>query len=133
MSNIERLDGFTVDGFGNVIPGEPQTGDVIRVDGRIEQRYAAPIPHTPKPITMTDKQFRKFVQNKLGAGVYGKAFRDASTSSDTAVMDAYAAWVKADTYDKAEVAAMTQALQDAGIITEQQRDALVKNGNWPEA
>ena len=39
MNNIERLDGFTADGFGKVIPGAPQTGDVIRVDGRIEQRY----------------------------------------------------------------------------------------------
>jgi len=129
---MERLDGFTIDGFGNVIPGQIQPGDVVRANGA-EYRYTPPPVITPKPIIMTDKQFRKFVQSKLGPGVYGKAFRDASTSNDPDVMDAYAAWFKADTYEKADVSAMTQALQNAGIITAAQRDALVKNGNWPEA
>lgn len=92
-------------------------------------------PPGPKtiPITMTDKQFRQHVQKKLGAGVYGKAFKDASQSNDGAVLDAYAAWSKATTYDKAEVAAFTDALVTAGILTSQQRALLVGNGNWPEA
>lgn len=46
---IERLDGFTADGFGKVVSGNPQDGDVIRIDKRVEQRYYAPVKPEPKP------------------------------------------------------------------------------------
>lgn len=129
---MERLDGFTRDGFGNVIPGEIQPGDVVRVNGA-EYRYTAPPVIARKPIIMTDKQFRQYVQAKLGPGVYGTAFKAASQSNDGSVLDAYAAWSKATTYEKAEVAAFTAALVSANILTTQQRASLVGNGNWPEA
>jgi hypothetical protein len=45
--NMERLDGFTADGKGNVIAGQIQDGDVVRIDGRIEQRYYAPVAEPP--------------------------------------------------------------------------------------
>lgn len=42
--SMERLDGFTADGKGGVVSGDPQDGDVVRIDGKIEQRYYAPQP-----------------------------------------------------------------------------------------
>jgi hypothetical protein len=128
---MERLDGFTADGFGNVIPGEIEPGDVVRVNGA-EYRYTAPPIVTPKPIIMTDKQFRKHVQQQLGGGVYGQAFKAASQSNNGDVLDAYAAWSKATTYEKSEVAAFTAALVSEGILTSQQRTLLVGADNWPE-
>lgn len=52
MSLIEKLDGFTADGFGNVIGTEQDLvdGDVMRItNGRdvSEQRYYAPVPMPP--------------------------------------------------------------------------------------
>jgi hypothetical protein len=49
MATIERLDGFTADGFGNVISGQPQNGDVIRVGGTVERRYYAEPSPTKAP------------------------------------------------------------------------------------
>jgi hypothetical protein len=86
-----------------------------------------------KPVIMTDKQFRKHVQNQLGGGVYGQAFKAASQSTNGDVLDAYAAWSKASTYEKADVAAFTAALVSDGILTAQQRTLLVGSNNWPEA
>lgn len=84
------------------------------------------------PIIMTDKQFRKFVTQQLGVGAYGLAFKTASVSNDGTVLDAYAAWAKAQTYEKSDVAQFTAALVAAGILTAQQRTLLVGNNNWPE-
>ena len=120
-----------------VIAGIPADGDFVRrrrggyEDFRVKR--AEPAAPPPSPVIMTDKQFRKFVQAKLGVGVYGTAFKAASESADGSVLDAYAAWSKADTYEKAEVAAFTAALVSANILTAQQRTSLVGNGNWPEA
>ena len=130
LADLERKLGVT--GFTQV-PDEVESGDIVVGENGYEKPKPGNAERPKTSIVMTDKQFRKFVQAKLGAGVYGKAFKDAAASNEPAVMDAYAAWLKAETYEKAEVSAMTQALQDAGIITQNQRDALVKNGNWPEA
>jgi hypothetical protein len=48
---VEKLDGFTADGKGNVIGTEADVsdGDVVRIDGRIEQRYRAPAPVESEP------------------------------------------------------------------------------------
>lgn len=45
---IERLDGFTNEGLGNVIAGDLVAGDVVRINGKIEQRwYPTPEPAPP--------------------------------------------------------------------------------------
>lgn len=129
---LQRMSGFSNEG-GVPIEGEIQVGDVVLEPNGSQYRWHPIPPHVPKPVTMTDKQFRQYVQVKLGPGVYGAAFKAASQSSDGAVLDAYAAWAKATTYDKSEVAAFTSALVAASILTSQQRASLVGNGNWPEA
>lgn len=54
---IDRLDGFTADGFGNIVEGDPQEGDVIRIDDRIEQRYYATVAVVkPEAVPSTTKQ-----------------------------------------------------------------------------
>lgn len=55
---IERLDGFTAEGHGNVISGTPQPGDVIRIDGKIEQRVPA-APVSPQPNNNGNPYFGK--------------------------------------------------------------------------
>lgn len=66
--NIERLDGFTADGFGNVIEGEPQDGDVVRIEGIEERRYYEPKPVEPevaKPKTTLDDVKSKLAELTL--------------------------------------------------------------------
>ncbi len=127
LADLEKKLGVT--GFVQV-PDEVDNGDIVVGDDGYEK---PPVPETQKtPIIMTDKQFRKHVQSKLGGGVYGQAFKAASQSNNGDVLDAYAAWSKATTYEKAEVAAFTAALVSEGILTSQQRTLLVGADNWPE-
>lgn len=87
---------------------------------------------TTYPVVMSDKAFRHFVQKQLGAGVYGKVFKAAESSTDGAVSDVYAAWLKATQYDKTEVTALCDVLVKAAILADDQRKLLVGD-SWPEA
>lgn len=63
---MQRLDGFTVDGFGNPISGEIVNGDVVRI-GNTERRYFAPVASTsPEFPTLSGSQFLSMLAATLG-------------------------------------------------------------------
>jgi hypothetical protein len=130
LADLERKLGVT--GFTQV-PDEVESGDIVVGENGYEKPKPGNAERPKAPVIMTDKQFRKHVQNQLGGGVYGQAFKAASQSTNGDVLDAYAAWSKATTYEKADVAAFTAALVSDGILTSQQRALLVGADNWPEA
>lgn len=101
--------------------------------GWINPPPKVPPPYVPKPITMTDKQFRKYAAQKLGsAAAVGLIYKAAAASADGDVQYAFMAWSKAQTFEKAEVEALTAVLVTAAIMTGAQRDKLI-GANWPEA
>lgn len=55
---IERVSCFPNEGTPEVIPGEPQDGDIVRINGSVYQRYKAPVEappaDTPMPPTLTE-------------------------------------------------------------------------------
>ena len=56
---IERVTCFPNEGTPEVVPGDPQAGDIVRIDGKIYQRYMPPS-ETPAPLearTLTWDQF----------------------------------------------------------------------------
>lgn len=136
---IERLDGFTADGFGNVIPGDPQPGDVIRVNGTTERRYYAPVAHVPIPRILTKTQFQDYAVSKLGGGSTGMArfteIMDATRDSAAgAVRFAYARYEAAQTFEKANTATLTAIMaadSQSGHITSAERTAILDD--WPTA
>jgi hypothetical protein len=63
---MQRLDGFTADGFGNPISGEIVDGDVVRI-GNTERRYYAPaVQQAPEFPTLTGSQFLSMLAETLG-------------------------------------------------------------------
>ena len=93
----------------------------------------APLPYVTKPIVMTDKQFRKYAAQKLGSeAAVGLIYKAASASADGDVQYAFMAWSKAQTFEKAEVVALTAVLVTGGIMTQAQRLTLI-GADWPEA
>ncbi len=86
-----------------------------------------------RPITLTDKQFRKFAAQQLGsAAAVGAIWKAASASADGDVQFAFMAWSKAQTLEKAEVEQLSAVLVAGGCMTAQQRDKIT-GANWPEA
>lgn len=132
---IQRLDGFTADGFGNVIEGDPQDGDVIRIDGRIEQRWSPPAtPIPPPPSLLSKTAFQDYAVSQLGAGVTGMArftaIMDATRdNTDGAVRFAFARYEAALTFEKTNTASLTAIMVSASVMTADERTAIIDN--WP--
>jgi hypothetical protein len=138
--SIERLDGFTADGYGNVISGDIQEGDVIRINGTIERRYyATPAPADPKPRVLSKTAFQDYAISQLGGVPDGMArfttIMDATRDSVSgAVRFAFARYEAAQTFEKENTATLTAIMaadSQTGHITTDERTAIIEN--WPEA
>ncbi len=132
---IERLSDFTRDG-GVVIQGQPQPGDVIRIDGAIEQRLQVYAPYVPSPIVQSKRIFLENAATALGANGAGRAdlgkiIRNMRASVDDEVYVIAERYNSAETLDKAQVAGLTAILVSKSIMTTQQRTAIL--AAWPEA
>lgn len=152
---IERLDGFTADGFGHVIPGDPVDGDVVRIDGKIEQRYSAPVIPTPQPHTpgnpyfpgwrpKTQLGFWGLVQGvfiALGGSNEAGADRFARLLTDTrarGIVEMIRATDTIDTDDKdgaflkaLKFLTTTNAASDGQpLMTPQEAGAIMQKTNW---
>ena len=107
---IERLDGFTNEGFGNVIAGALQEGDVVRENGTTERRYYAQLPPSgPQPRAAT----RREVLSNLPPG----RVRAWSLSTDDEAGDTYALLLAVDTITPSEWARIGDALEGATILS----------------
>lgn len=136
MAIIEKVTCFPNKGTPDVIPGDPVAGDLVRITNGgsvVYQHYTPPqSPPAPKPIVMSDKQFRKFAAQQLGSSAdVGAIWKAANDSTDSDVKFALMAWSKADTFEKSEVAALTTLLVAGGCMTANQRTDIL--GNWPVA
>lgn len=134
--SIERLDGFTSDGGGHVIPGEPIDGDVVRIDGRIEQRFYVPPAPVPAAIVISKRVFIETASAALGPNGQGRAalgtiLRGMATSLDDEIYVVAQRWDSAETLDKSQVATLTAILASKGIMTAQQRTTVLNA--WPTA
>lgn len=134
---IEKVSCYPNEGTPEVIAGDPVDGDLVRITNGsavIYQRYTSPPPPpTPKPIVMTDKQFRKYAATQLGSNAaVGAIWKAANASTDDDVKFALMAWTKAETFEKSEVVGLTTLLVNGSCMTSNQRLALVGPGNWPE-
>lgn len=132
---MERLDGFTVDGFGNVIPGEIQRGDVVRIDG-LECRWFPPEEMPKRPLVLSKTAFQDYAVSQLGGGIIGMArftaIMDATAvHADGAVRFAYARYHAAERFEKENTALLTQIMAGNGTMTAEERSAILDN--WPEA
>lgn len=138
--SMERLDGFTADGKGNVIAGSIQDGDVVRIDGRIEQRYYAPVPAAPTPRVLDGVAFNTLCFTVLGGGTSGAQIA-AGMATFQAIMDAAAAAGGAAKacvthYDKSNAFVMADVqtvffpiLVAAGALSQARADAVI--AAWP--
>ena len=143
---IVKLDGFTADGFGNVIGTEADLvdGDVERItadDGHVREcrYYARPAPPPPPPRVLTKTQFQDYAVSQLGGGVTGMGrFTDimdaTAASASSAVRFAYARYPAADTFEKTQTGVLTGIMAadtQAGHITADERTTILDN--WPIA
>lgn len=131
--SMERLDGFTADGHGNVIPGDIVDGDVVRIDGHTEKRYYAPVAPTPQPMLLSKTAFQDLSVAHLGAGMTGmarfQAIMDACAGGSGAIKFCFSRYEAAQTFEKTQVANFTAIMVAAAIMTQAEADAILNN--WP--
>lgn len=133
---MERLDGFTADGLGNVIQGEIQRGDVVRIDGKLEVRWFPPEALPPRPLILSKTAFQDYAVSQLGGGLTGMSrfteIMDAAAASPVgAVRFVFARYEAADRFEKTNTATLTQIMAGNGTMTAEERTAIIDN--WPEA
>ena len=126
---IEKLDGFTADGYGNVIGTEQDLtdGDVCRIDDKIERRWYAPGPApVPQPIALTQLGFITLCQE--AGGMTDDMLVLCKNDAALAAM-----WIKfnaAATIEKTDnrIPAALQALEALGYLPNKAKTVL---DNWP--
>lgn len=144
MTKIEKVSCFPNEGTPEVIPGDPQAGDLVRITtdngAEIYERYTPPAAQAdPLPRILSKTAFQDYAVSQLGGGVVGMArftqIMDATRdSSSGAVRFAFARYEAAVTFEKQNTALLTQIMAgDAtvGHLTGAERLAIIDN--WPEA
>lgn len=139
MTQIVKIDRTT----GDVIPGEPQTGDYVRITTAsgavIEQEYTAPEAPTSRPRVLSKTAFQDYAISQLGGGLTGMArfteiMNATRDSASGAVRFAFARYEAAQTFEKENTATLTAVMAAdtaTGHLTDAERSALI--ANWPEA
>lgn len=139
MTQIVKIDRTT----GDVISGEPQTGDYVRITTAsgavIEQEYTAPDASSPRPRVLSKTAFQDYAISQLGGGLTGMArfteIMDATRDSASgAVRFAFARYEAAQTFEKGNTDTLTSVMAadtTPGHLTEQEQTAII--GNWPAA
>lgn len=139
MIVIEKLDGFTADGFGHVIGNQQSLGDgdVMRItNGKdvLEKRYYAPVAPSPvlTPREVRKWEFAEFATAAVGsAGAFGTIIKACRDSADNAVIGAYELFKSQSTLTKNEATALLTLLAAKTIITVQQKTDIL--AAWPTA
>lgn len=140
MSTIVRLDGFTCEGKGNIIAGSIVDGDVVRIDGKIEQRWTTlAAPPAPTPRVFDWGGFKDYLVGLLGGGDTGtaalqtivEAARDhAGTATNDKLTRYFYTWFTGSTvFTKAETALRLVPLVATLVVTQNQANAVASN--WP--
>lgn len=135
MTVIVKIDRVT----GEVIPGEPQTGDYVRITTSsgavIKQEYAAPpAPPPPRPIVFrTGKDMALQLITWLGGNAAARAALGAIVracqGSANGADNFFAYYLTLENFTKDEFLAVLNAVS-VSIITQPQKDYVANN--WPE-
>lgn len=136
---IERVSCFPNEGTPVVIPGDPVTGDLVRITtdsgAVIYERYTVPsLPPDPSPRILSKTGFQDYAVSKLGGGQSGMErfteIMDATRDSASgAVRFCFARYEAAVTFAKEQVAGFTQVMVGAGVMTSNERASILDG--WP--
>jgi hypothetical protein len=141
MTTIVKVSCFPNEGTPEVIEGDPQQGDIVRIttDGaEIYERYTPPQNSASTPRVLSKTAFQDHAVSQLGGGATGMArfteIMDATRNSESgAVRFAFARYEAAQTFEKTNTATLTAIMaadtSTAGHITSEERDAILEN--WP--
>ena len=141
MSTIVKID----DWGGNVIPGEPQAGDLVRIDGRVEKRFRVIPPADAQPLDISKTRFMDICDTAWGDPLLFQTVMEAARDAVDAdyptptypaglailLRKAHARYEAAETFNKAVVAQLLGLFVTAGLLTQQQADDLL--AAWPSA
>lgn len=142
MTVVARVSCFPNEGTPEVIPGDPQLGDIVRITTptgtTVYERYTPPpVPLGPRPGLLSKTAFQDHAVTQLGGGAIGMArfteIMDATReSADGAVRFAYARYEAAQIFEKNNTASLTQIMagdSQAGHLTGDERADILEN--WP--
>jgi len=139
MTTIVRVDRFPNEGSPQVIAGDPQLGDIVRITTNtgavIYERYTPPAPPpAPGPIVLSATAFQDVCEAALGGnGVgrtrFGKVIRDMSASADDEVLSVFKRYDKSQTFERGKASALFTLLVSKSILTAQERTAIL--AAWP--
>jgi hypothetical protein len=143
MTTIVKVSCFPNEGTPEVIAGEPQAGDLVRITTSggavIYERYTPPAaPPSPTPRVLSKTAFQDYAVTQLGGGTTGMArfteIMDATRTSESgAVRFAFSRYEAADKFEKTNTATLTAIMAadtaTVGHITDDERDAILEN--WP--
>jgi len=147
---IVKLDGFTVDGLGNVIGAEQDlvAGDVCRINGKIEQIWSPPAPlPEPAPVVFNSADWQEYAygvlgtlavpngsfQEKLESGLerYGEIILAARNSVAPKTVASYEQYRRAENFRLDKVTLFLQVLvADGQIVTPTEYTAII--ASWPK-
>ena len=144
MTEIVKVSCYPNEGTPQVIAGDPQAGDLVRITTAsgavIYERYTPPADApSPRPRVLSKTAFQDYAVSQLGGGATGMArfteIMDATRdSSSGAVRFAFARYEAAVTFEKENTAALTSIMaadSQAGHIAGTERTAILYN--WPTA
>ena len=142
MTEIVRVSCFPNEGTPEVLAGDPQLGDVVRITTAngavIYERHTPPAaPPPPRPRVLSKTGFQDYVVSQIGGGATGMArfteIMDATRdSSSGAVRYAFARYEAAQTFEKENTSALTSIMaadSETGHLTAEERTAILDN--WP--
>lgn len=139
---IEKVSCFPNEGTPEVIPGDPQAGDLVRITtntrAEIFERFTPPPPPpAPLPRILSKTAFQDYAVSQLGGGLNGMArfteIMDATRdSSSGAARFAFARYEAAQTFEKDNTETLTAVMAadtTAGHLTAAERTSIIEN--WP--
>ena len=145
MTTIVKVSCFPNEGDPQVIAGNPQAGDIVRITTSsgavIYERYSPPqAPSNPIPRILSKTAFMDVCQvsfggNGVGRARFGAIIRACAVSPDDEVRFVYERFQGATTFDKDVVSQFLTLLisKDTALITPPVSNAerAAMNSNWP--
>lgn len=141
---IVKVSCFPNEGAPQVLPGDPDAGDIVRITTAggsvVYERFTPrPQPASPSPRILSKTAFQDHAVAQLGGGLTGMArfteIMDSTRDSQSgAVRFAYARYQAALTLEKENTASLTAVMAadtQTGHLTTDERAAILDN--WPEA
>ena len=109
MAAIERLDGFTADGFGRVVAGSPENGDVIRVNGLTECRHYTPVNYASEAQNGTREDIINAIPDQ--------GYADFKASTDIVAVKNWGLWHARPIFTPAQWDEVADFMETSGFIT----------------